>query len=141
MLTASTTTLNLFEVWLESDPNARVHVNFPLNQAAGTEGSAVVYFELRPGERLGTHTDSPEEILYIVQGTAEAEVGDERGIVRAGDLAVIPAMVPHGLRNIGDETVKVVGFFCEAEVTSTFEEPMQPIGQAQMQQAPIPVAA
>ena len=141
MLTVNTTTLNLFECWLDSDPNARVHVNFPLNRVAGTQGGAVVYFEVRPGERLGRHTDSPEEILYIVQGTAEAEVGDERGIVRAGDLALIPAMVPHALRNVGDETVKVVGFFSEPEVLSTFEEPVQPMGQAALEQAPIPVAA
>ncbi len=141
MLTAKTDTLNLLEAWVDSDPDARVHVNFPLNAAAGTEGGAVVYFEVHPGQRLATHTDSPEEILYIVAGTAEAEVGDERGIVTAGDLAVIPAMVPHGLRNIGDETVKVVGFFCEAEVTSTFEEPVQPMGQSQMTLAPVPAAA
>jgi quercetin dioxygenase-like cupin family protein len=142
MLTVNTTTLDLFECWLGSDPDhTRVRVNFPLNRAAGTQGGAVVYFEVRPGERLGRHTDSPEEILYIVQGTAEAEVGDERGIVRAGELALIPAMVPHGLRNIGDETVKVVGFFSEPDVTSSFEEPVQPMGQAVMEQAPIPVAA
>jgi len=141
MLTAKTTDLNLFECWMGSDPdNTRVQVNFPLNRTAGTEGGAVVYFELKPGERLARHTDSPEEILYIVAGTAEAEVGDERAIVGAGDLAVVPAMVPHGLRNIGDETVKVVGFFSEPEVTSSFDEPVQPIGQSVLEQAPIPVA-
>ena len=111
MLTVNTTTLNLFECWVDSDPDTHVHVNFPLNRTAGSEGGAVVYFELLPGQRLPRHTDSPEEFLYIVQGTAEAEVGDERAIVRAGDLAVVPAMVPHGLRNVGDETVKVIGFF------------------------------
>ena len=61
----------------------------------------VVYFEVEPGQYLPTHTDSPEEVLYIVAGTGEAHVGDERGVVSAGDLAVIPSMVPHGIRNIG----------------------------------------
>ena len=116
MLTANTTTLNLVDCWLDSDPDrARVQVNFPLNKAAGTGGGAVVYFEVQPGEYLARHTDSPEEILYIVAGTAEAEVGDE--------------------------TVKVVGFFCEPEVTSTFAEPMQPIGERVLEQAPVPAAA
>ena len=64
------------------------------------------------------HTDSAEEILYLVAGEAEAEVGDEHGRLTAGDLAVIPAMVPHGLLNVGDETVKVVGFFSESEIIS-----------------------
>src|SRR5687767_2323789 len=129
MLTINTTTLNLVETWLDSDAeHARVNVNFPLNRAAGTEGGAVVYFEIEPGNRVGRHSDSPEEILYIVAGTAEAEVGDERGVVTAGDLAVIPAMVPHAVRNIGGDTLKVVGFFSEPDVTSTFDEPIQPIG-------------
>ena len=139
MLTASTSQLHLMEAWLDSDPKARVRVNFPINRTAGSEDSAVVYFEVAPGERLARHADSAEEILYIVAGTAEAEVGDERGVVHAGDLAVIPAMVPHGLRNVGDETVKVVGFFSEAVITSTFDEPLQPMDATDLpEMAPIP---
>ena len=71
----------------------------------------------------------------------EAEVGDERGVVTAGDLAVIPAMVPHAVRNIGEDTLKVVGFFSEPDVTSTFDEPVQPIGESVVTMKPIPVAA
>ena len=59
MLTVDTTTLNLVETWLDSDAEqARVRVNFPLNRTAGTEGGAVVYFELEPGRGVGRHTDS-----------------------------------------------------------------------------------
>ena len=88
-----------------------MRVSFPINASTGADSSAVVYFEVEPGERLASHTDSAEEILYIVSGTADAEVGDERGRVSAGDLAVIPAMVPHGLVNVGEDTLRVVGFF------------------------------
>ena len=96
MLAMSTNDLELNEIWLSSDPNnARLRVDFPINNSVGTESTAVVYFEIEPGDYLPTHTDSAEEILYIVQGTARATVGDEEGIVRAGDLAVIPALVPH----------------------------------------------
>ena len=49
-------------------------------------------------------------------------------------------MVPHGLVNVGDETVRVVGFFCEREIISTFGEPVQPVGQAVLNQgAPVAV--
>jgi quercetin dioxygenase-like cupin family protein len=130
MQTASTPELELNEAWLDTDPRKRVRVAFPINRSTGAEHTAVVYFEVAPGDRLGTHTDSAEEILYIVAGEGEAEVGDERGRVRAGDLAVIPEMVPHGIVNTGDEPLKVVGFFCESEITSTFEAPLQPRGQA-----------
>ena len=70
-----------------------------------------------------------------------ARGGEEHGTVacgpgigeRAGRAveAVIPAMAPHGLINTGDEPVKVVGFFCEAVVTSTFEGTLEPLGVAQ----------
>jgi quercetin dioxygenase-like cupin family protein len=143
MLTAKTTALELMQGWFESDPeHARVQVAFPINKWAGSHDSAVVYFEVEPGDRLPRHTDSAEEILYIVAGEAEAEVGDERGRLTAGDLAVIPAMVPHGLANVATETVKVVGFFSESEIVSSFDEPVQPFGMAVLNQgAPAPTPA
>ena len=141
MLTAKTTELDLMQVWLDSDPDsARLRVTFPINKWTGSRDSAVVYFEIEPGDRLARHTDSAEEVLYIVSGEAEAEIGDERGRISAGDLAVIPAMVPHGLVNVGDQPVKVVGFFSESEIISTFDEPMQPIGASVLNQGAPPPA-
>ncbi len=143
MLIVKTTEIELVQGWFDSDPErARVRVAFPINKWAGSHDSAVVYFELEPGDRVARHTDSAEEILYVVAGEAEAEVGDERGRLTAGDLAVIPAMVPHGLVNVGAEAVKVVGFFSESEVISSFDEPVQPFGITVLNQgAPAPVTA
>jgi quercetin dioxygenase-like cupin family protein len=139
MQTITTGALDLIPVSFGA-PGAGVNVAFPLNKWEGTADSAVVYFEVAPGDHLATHTDSAEEILYIVTGTGEARCGDERGVVEAGHLAVIPAMVPHGIRNIGDETLRVVGFFSESTIVSTFAEPVQPIGLAQLEMG-APVAA
>jgi quercetin dioxygenase-like cupin family protein len=141
MLTAKTTGVELMQVWLDSDPeSARLRVTFPINKWTGSRDSAVVYFEIEPGDRLARHTDSAEEVLYVVAGEAEAEIGEERGRIAAGELAVIPAMVPHGLVNVGDRPLKVVGFFSGSEIVSTFDEPMQPIGESVLNQgAPSPV--
>ena len=128
MLTARTQDLELAEAFIASDAeHGRVHPAFPINEHTGAAGSAVVYFEVEPGQYLPTHQDSPEEVLYIVAGKGQAHVGDEHAVVEAGDLAVVPSMVPHGIRNIGDETLKVVGFFADAHVESTFEEALQPM--------------
>lgn len=142
MLTIDTTTLELTEAWWESAANQRARVAFPVNRFSGSEHSAVVYFEIAPGDRLPLHTDSAEEILYLVSGEVEAQVGDECGRLSAGDLAVIPAMVPHGAANVGDEVVKVVGFFSQPEITSTFDEAIQPLGVGTVVQGmPVPVSA
>ena len=135
MLTVKTTELELVEGWFDSaQEQMRVRVAFPINKWAGARDSAVVYFEVKSGDRLARHTDSAEEILYIVAGEAEAEVGDQRGRISKGDLAVIPAMVPHSLLNVGTETVKVVGFFSDSEIISTFQQPVQPFGVSVMNQ-------
>ena len=106
-------------------------VAFPINKYTGAADSAVVYFEIAPGDWLATHTDSQEEILYIVAGECEAHAGDEVCRLAAGDLAVIPAMVPHGVAKVlGDETLKVVGFFAGSTIISTFDEPLRADGAA-----------
>ncbi|MEA2466828.1 MAG: hypothetical protein QOJ57_954 [Thermoleophilaceae bacterium] len=141
MLTASTPKLQLITTTVDGDPEHRVHVEFPINVHTGSADSAVVYFEIDPGDKLATHTDSAEEILYVVQGEAEAHAGEERGRLVAGDLAVIPAMVPHGVRNIGDTRLKVVGFFSEARIISEFASNIQPVGASVLEMGAAPPAA
>jgi quercetin dioxygenase-like cupin family protein len=121
--------LELVEVWYEDDPTMRLRVNFPFSLGTGTKSTAVVYFEIEPGHRLGTHTDSAEEILLILEGEVEVSLGDEQGRLSAKEMALVPAMVPHGMRNVGGETVRVVGFFSSNVVVSTFDRPMMPFGQ------------
>ena len=91
-------------------PAARVRVNFPLNKWTGTADSAVVYFEVAPASTSRAHRQRRGGPLHRHRH-GRGRCGDERGRVNAGDLAVIPAMVPHGIVNDGDETLRVVGFF------------------------------
>ncbi len=121
--------LELMEVWYEDDPTMRLRVSFPFFLGTGTKNTAVVYFEIEPGYRLGTHTDSAEEILLILEGEAEVSLGDELARVSAGEMALVPAMIPHGLRNVGEETVRVAGFFSSNVIVSTFDQPMMPFDQ------------
>jgi len=121
--------LELMEVWYEDDATMRVKVNFPFFLGTGTKSTSVVHFEIEPGHRLGTHTDSAEEILLVLSGEAEVSLGDEQGRVSAGEMALVPAMVPHGMRNVGDERLRVVGFFSSNVIVSTFDQPMMPFGQ------------
>jgi quercetin dioxygenase-like cupin family protein len=121
--------LELMEGWYEDDPTMRVKVNFPFFLGSGTKNTAVVYFEIEPGYRLGTHTDSAEEILLVLEGEAEVSLGDEEGRLSAEEMALVPAMMPHSLRNVGEETVRVAGFFSSNVIVSTFDQPLMPFDQ------------
>jgi quercetin dioxygenase-like cupin family protein len=120
---------DLMDVSSEIDETRNIRVDFPISSLAGAASSSVVYFELEPGEHTGMHTDSAEEIVLILSGTVEAIVGDERGELTEGGLGLVPALVPHDVRNIGDDTVRVVGFFTSNVVVSVFEDALMPIGK------------
>ena len=119
-----------------------LRVSFPLHSATGSASTATVLFELDPGAELPVHTDSAEELLIIVQGTAEARVGDEMGRLEKHQVALVPAMAPHGLRNIGDDVLRVFGTFSSSTNVATFERPFEPGGpQVFVVGAPIAMAA
>src|SRR5687768_11440781 len=105
-----------------------LRVSFPLHSATGTASTATVLFELDPGAELAVHTDSAEELLIILQGSAEARVGDELGLLEKDQVALVPPMAPHGLRNIGDDVLRVFGTFSASTVVSTFEQPFEEDG-------------
>ena len=129
MITANLSVQNIPELWWKADPAVRVRADFPLNAEKGSERTAVVYFELEPGCKLGRHTDSAEEVLFIVQGTVEVTVGEETGRVSEGSLALVPEMIPHSIDNVGNVTAKVVGFFPSGHIVAEFDQPYEPIGQ------------
>ncbi len=137
MKTADLNALEMFEAWYADDPAMRVTASYPFYAATGNESSSVVYFEIEPGCYLGTHTDSAEEIVLILAGTVEASLGEETGQLAAGQAVLIPAMVPHGVRNTGDETARCVGFYSAATVESTFDRPIMPPGERRVGTPPV----
>jgi quercetin dioxygenase-like cupin family protein len=110
----------------EDDQDRKVTGNFALYSAVGTKSGAAVYFELEPGKELGAHTDSAEEIVYVIDGTVEATLGNEKDSLSGGDLGVVPVMERHNFRNVGTNTAKVIGFFSSPNVVSTFEKVFMP---------------
>lgn len=127
------TTVNLNQLELNEftgKENSKQHcrVTFPMLGAHGTQESATVYFELEPGDTLGRHTDSAEELLLILEGEVEVIIGDDKGKAISGTIALVPKMVPHDMHNIGDKTAKVIGFFGGANnIVSTFDDAWMPI--------------
>jgi quercetin dioxygenase-like cupin family protein len=129
MITVSTPAMDLLEGQFDGDPSVHFRANFALHGGLGAQDSSVVIIELAPGNALGEHTDSSEEVLLVLEGTVEFRIGDSASTASKGTLAVVPPMAPHSIRNTGDRTARVLGFFPSPTVVATFVEPIQPLGQ------------
>jgi mannose-6-phosphate isomerase-like protein (cupin superfamily) len=53
-------------------------------------------------EEMNTHEKS-DQVVLIVEGVIEAEVGRTKRTLRKGDTCIIPAGTPHRLSNLGRE--------------------------------------
>jgi hypothetical protein len=68
-------------------------------------------------------------------------VGDEVGRLETHQVAVVPPMAPHGLRNVGEDVLRVFGTFASSTVVSTFEQSLDGGSpQVFVIGAPMPVA-
>jgi quercetin dioxygenase-like cupin family protein len=94
--------------------------------------TAVIYFEHEPGEHHGRHTDSAEEVVLVLDGEAEVETADERLRLQAGAVALVPATVPHDIHNVGENKLRVVGFFSSAAGVSHFDATLSPFGRSML---------
>jgi quercetin dioxygenase-like cupin family protein len=128
MHAVQTTELELMPAHHRDDPANVVQAAWPVHRGTGARSTATVYFELAPGMRLGTHTDSAEEVLVVLSGEVEITVADERRRAGAGAIAVVPAEVPHDVRATGHATARVAGVFPSSTVVSVFDDEWVPYG-------------
>jgi mannose-6-phosphate isomerase-like protein (cupin superfamily) len=67
------------------------------------------YVVLEPnGGQVPWHNQEQEEIYFIVEGTAEMCLGEERQTLTSGQAAYIPSQVFHQLTNIGDTSLTML---------------------------------
>ena len=60
------------------------------------------------GGQVPWHNQDQEEVYFIVEGTAEMCLGDERRTLTGGQAAYIPPRVFHQLTNIGDTPCRMI---------------------------------
>jgi mannose-6-phosphate isomerase-like protein (cupin superfamily) len=120
--------LELVDGWCDADPRVKARFAFPLHVGAGSASSGLVYLEVEPGNNIGRHWDSAEEVFLVREGEAELEFGIERLRVKAGGVAVAPALVPHTVYNVGRSTLKIVGFFPSGAVVARHDDRIEPLG-------------
>jgi quercetin dioxygenase-like cupin family protein len=136
MITLNVNELELVEGWVEDEPSIRGRFDFPIHAGVGATSTASIYFEVAPGDRIPWHVHTAEEVFFVVEGEAEGEVGEERGRLSAGALVLVPAHLRHRVTNTGTNTLRVVGFFSSAAVTTTLDDEIVPLGTRVLQVPP-----
>ncbi|MDQ4145014.1 MAG: cupin domain-containing protein [Actinomycetota bacterium] len=129
MITASIREEDFFESWSDEDAEIRARYCFPVTSLNGSDSTMVACMDVPPGNRQGRHSNSAEETHLILQGTAEIGTDQEKATATAGDVVVIPARVPHDVKNVGDETLRVVFFMPSSTLVTVFDETLAPAGQ------------
>lgn len=67
-----------------------------------TQASQTAVMTLKPGASTGEQPEShekSEQILLLIDGELVAEIGQERKILKSGDVVIIPAGTPHKFSN------------------------------------------
>jgi len=62
-----------------------------------------VRVDFDPGYVAPMHTHPGEEIVYVIEGTLEYEIGGKKSRVKAGDVLFVPAGTPHTAKNVGSK--------------------------------------
>ena len=121
------------DAWLEGDDSARWRSAGGLGPSAGASESGSSLLEVPAGCALPRHTDSAEEHVVVIAGTAEVELDGETDSVPAGGVALVPKGVPHQVRNAGGSLLRFVAVYADVEVVTRYEHEVQPSGERESQ--------
>lgn len=108
------------DVELEQQPTGLHHW---LSKPGLTEAENLVlvrvYMPAGEGHQFHRHPEL-EEIIYVLSGTAEQWVGEERRLLGPGEMAHIPPDVVHGTYNGGDDTLEFLAILSPAKWRGPF---------------------
>jgi mannose-6-phosphate isomerase-like protein (cupin superfamily) len=72
-----------------------------------TAGMTCGVTELGPSDWLGLHRHAPPEVYYVFAGAGIVSLEGREIPVKAGSAVFIPGMAEHGIRQAGDEVLRL----------------------------------
>lgn len=90
-------------------------------ELVGAKDLLLVRATMRVGQGHNFHRHpGREEIIYVLDGTAEQWVGEEKRVLRAGDMAHVPRDTPHATFNVGAGELRFLAVLGPAEAPEPF---------------------
>ncbi len=72
---------------------------------------AIIREAVAVGDGIPLHTHDVDEVITILDGLADARLGDERRRVGPDTVIFVPAGTPHATTNAGDEPLEIQAVF------------------------------
>lgn len=81
----------------------------------GSQGTHIYHITLAPGEcASGTQTTHPyPEIIFVLSGTIEVQIENERYLAECESSVYVAPMVPHDYCNIGSQKATVIAILVD----------------------------
>lgn len=83
----------------------------PGDERGRVDSLAIIRESIAVGDRIPLHTHDVDEAITILDGEAEARLGNDLRRVGAGTVIFIPAGTPHGSANAGDTPLQIHAVF------------------------------
>jgi quercetin dioxygenase-like cupin family protein len=94
------------------------------------------------GGQVPWHNQDQEEIYFILEGTAEMCLGEERQTLTAGQAVYIPSQVFHQLTNIGDTPCRMLYCYGPAGDVAHWRQELEgTLPRAGVEAPPLPTGA
>jgi quercetin dioxygenase-like cupin family protein len=77
----------------DSEPHTGVRA-----RRVDTAGTTLVRYEFQPGAAYPRHQHLEEQLVHVLSGSIELDLGGETFALAAGDLVHVAGGVPHGAR-------------------------------------------
>jgi mannose-6-phosphate isomerase-like protein (cupin superfamily) len=94
------------------------------------------------GGQVPWHNQEQEEVYFVIEGTGEMCLGDQRQVITAGQAVYIPPGVFHQMTNIGDVPLRMVYCYGPAgDVAHWRQELSGTLPRAGIEAPPLPAGA
>ena len=98
-----------------------VQTRMLVSACAGAAQLCIFEQWIASGTGAPTHSHPVEEVLTVREGEAEMWIDDERIVVSARQMLVVPAARKHGFRNAGTATLHIHAVLASAVFEATTE--------------------
>lgn len=94
------------------------------------------------GGQVPWHNQEQEEVYFVIEGTGEMCLGEERQTLKTGQMVYIPSGVFHQLTNIGDTPLRMMYVYAPGgDVAHWRQELAGTLPKAGVEAPPLPTGA